>query len=853
MKRLLFTTLTLLVAASMILAACAPKATPTPVPPTATPKPAEPTATPKPAEPTKAPEAAIDCKGASSGDTVTLLYQWSGSEEENLNKILQPLVDECGIVLAPESTRDHALLDTRVEAGTPPDIAFWTASAMDLYQDRLVPIDEAGGDAGNYAGFWKEMGTRGGKWVGLMVKADIKSIIWYSPVVFDAYGYEVPGTWGELEALVEQMVADGNVPWSMGMESGDATGWTGSDFIQDILLVQQGPEYVMDIIEGEVPYNDAGVKQAYETYGKWAKDATYTVGGAQGTLSIGFLDAIYKVFSDPPEAMMVKQSGFAGGAVAEQYPDLEYGVDYDFFGVPGAKGLQGGTDNMMVFNNTPAVKAFVAYLTSELGAKKWAEVGFDLSPNKQAVGAYTDASLAKKADILATAEGFTPDIGDTIPGGFGSAEWKAIVDYVNDATDLDTALAEATKVQKEALGPPAEAAAIDCMGASSGDTVTLLYQWSGSEEENLNKILQPLVDECGIVLAPESTRDHALLDTRVEAGTPPDIAFWTASAMDLYQDRLVPIDEAGGDAGNYAGFWKEMGTRGGKWVGLMVKADIKSIIWYSPVVFDAYGYEVPGTWGELEALVEQMVADGNVPWSMGMESGDATGWTGSDFIQDILLVQQGPEYVMDIIEGEVPYNDAGVKQAYETYGKWAKDATYTVGGAQGTLSIGFLDAIYKVFSDPPEAMMVKQSGFAGGAVAEQYPDLEYGVDYDFFGVPGAKGLQGGTDNMMVFNNTPAVKAFVAYLTSELGAKKWAEVGFDLSPNKQAVGAYTDASLAKKADILATAEGFTPDIGDTIPGGFGSAEWKAIVDYVNDATDLDTALAEATKVQQEALQ
>jgi len=418
------------------------------------------------------------------------------------------------------------------------------------------------------------------------------------------------------------------------------------------------------------------------------------------------------------------------------------------------------------------------------------------------------------------------------------------VDYVNDAADLDAALAEAAKVQAAAVAP----SAIDCMGAAAGDKVTMLYQWSGLEEENLNKILQPLVEACGIVLAPESTRDHALLDTRVAAGTPPDIAFWTQAALDLYQDRLVPIDQAGGDANNYAGFWKDLGSRGGKWLGMMVKADIKSIIWYSPAVFDAYGYTVPGTWAELDALVEQMVADGNVPWSMGMESGDATGWTGSDFLQDIMLVQQGPQYVTDLINGKVAYDDAGVKEAYETYGKWAKDAKYTVGGADGTVSIGFLDAIYKVFSDPPEAMMVKQSGFAGGAVKEQYPSLEYGTDYDFFGVPGAQGLQGGTDMMMAFNASPAAKAVIAYLSSEAGAKKWAEVGFDLSPNKHAVGAYTDTALAKKAAILATAEGFTPDIGDTIPGGFGSAEWKAIVDYVNDAADLDAALAEAAKVQ-----
>jgi alpha-glucoside transport system substrate-binding protein len=247
------------------------------------------------------------------------------------------------------------------------------------------------------------------------------------------------------------MVADGNVPWSMGMESGAATGWTGSDFIQDILLVQQGPKYVTDLISGKVPYNDAGVKQAYETYGMWAMDEKYTVGGATGTVSTGFLDAIYKAFSDPAEAMMVKQSGFAGGEVAKQYPDLKYGTDYDFFAVPGAQGMQGGADFMMAFGDSPAAKALVSYLTGAAGAAEWAKVSFDLSPNNLALGNYTDPALIKKAEALAGAAGFTPDIGDTIPAPFGEAEWKAIVDYVNGA-DLGEALDAAAKVQADAIG-----------------------------------------------------------------------------------------------------------------------------------------------------------------------------------------------------------------------------------------------------------------------------------------------------------------------------------------------------------------------------------------------------------------
>ncbi|HRQ22458.1 MAG TPA: ABC transporter substrate-binding protein [Anaerolineales bacterium] len=342
------------------------------------------------------------------------------------------------------------MLDTRVQAGTPPDIAFWNVTQLTQYQNSLFAMDELGASADAYIPGAIDPGVINGRWLGLPIKSDIKTIIWYSPVNFEAFSYSVPTTWEELDALVEQMVADGNVPWSMGIESGDATGWTASDFIQDILLVQQGPEYVMGIIDGSIPYDDAGVVQAYETYGKWATDPAYAVGGAQGTLSTGFLAAIHKPFSDPPEAMMVKQSGFAGGEVQSQYPDLEFGVDYDFFVVPGAQGLQGGSDWMMAFSDKPAVKALVAYLSSPMGGANWAKASFDLSPNKGAAGNYTDPSLIKKAEAFYNTQGFTPDIGDTIPGGFGSAEWKAIVDYLNGA-DPATALAQAAAVQAEAL------------------------------------------------------------------------------------------------------------------------------------------------------------------------------------------------------------------------------------------------------------------------------------------------------------------------------------------------------------------------------------------------------------------
>jgi alpha-glucoside transport system substrate-binding protein len=485
--------------------------------------------------------------------------------------------------------------------------------------------------------------------------------------------------------------------------------------------------------------------------------------------------------------------------------------------------------------------------------RRWLRVLACIAVATLLVAACSPAETGTPAGTDATEEIVSPEATEdavaTEAPATGAATEAATEAATGAATEgAGTAAAATQPAGTQGAGATGE---IDCMGAAQGDTITMLYQWSGQEEAQLNQVLAPLVEACGISIQPESTRDQALLDTRVQAGTPPDIAFWNVAQLVQYETMLVPMDELGATRDNYAEFFVEPGTINGAWLGLPVKADIKTIIWYSPVVFEARGYSVPESWEDLNALVEQMVQNGDVPWSMGFESSDATGWAGSDFIQDILLVQQGPDYVMGLIEGEVPYNDPGVAEAYQTYGTWATDPQYTVGGAAGTLSTPFLDAIYLVFQDPPQAMMVKQSGFAGAEIEAQFPDLEYGTDYDFFQVPGAQGLQGGADWMMAFTDTPAVRALVAYLSSEQGGQRWAEVGFGVSPNTAATGNYQDPALQKFGDILAGAEGFTPDMGDTIPGGFGSAEWTAIVNYVNGAP-LEQELDAVAQVQQESL-
>jgi hypothetical protein len=77
------------------------------------------------------------------------------------------------------------------------------------------------------------------------------------------------------------------------------------------------------------------------------------------------------------------------------------------------------------------------------------------------------------------------------------------------ATACAPAATEAPTEEAPAEAPPTEAPPpeepeepdmpeVDCMGAASGDQLSVMTQWTGAEEEKINEIFKPLVDACGI-------------------------------------------------------------------------------------------------------------------------------------------------------------------------------------------------------------------------------------------------------------------------------------------------------------------------------------------------------------------
>lgn len=377
---------------------------------------------------------------------VEILGVWSGDELESFQSVLKPFIDATGINVEFVGTRDlAAVLTTRVEAGDPPDLAILPnpGQMVELAKGgHLVPFDtltDMGKLRADY-GATLDDASYNGVVYGFFFKMAVKSLVWYNPQALLAAGYAPPDSWNELIYVSEKLAEAGVSPWAIGLESGAATGWPGTDWIEDIMLRTAGPDLYDQWVNHEIPWTHPAVKLAFQVFGGFVK---YAYGGGTGMATINFGDSPAALFAEPPAAYFHRQASFITGFFPA---GLEAGVDYDFFPFPsinpsyGVPVLTGG-DLVVAFKDGPEIRMLVDYLASAEAQEIWARRGGYLTANKSLpLAVYPDELTRKMAQMLVEATVVRFDASDLMPAAIGAgAFWQGVVDYVS-GIPLDTVL-----------------------------------------------------------------------------------------------------------------------------------------------------------------------------------------------------------------------------------------------------------------------------------------------------------------------------------------------------------------------------------------------------------------------------
>jgi alpha-glucoside transport system substrate-binding protein len=320
-----------------------------------------------------------------------------------------------------------------------------------------------------------------------------------------------------------------------------------------------------------------------------------------------------------------------------------------------------------------------------------------------------------------------------------------------------------------------EAAATGDTGDFGGVTVTI----TGPERDDpsiaaINDTLNAWGETVNLKVEYTGDADwEANINTQVEGGNPPDISFFpqpgkladfarAGYVVPLTDDVNATLDEFWADG------YQLYGNVDDVQYGVPAKTDLKSLVWYQPQAFADAGYEVPTTFDEFTALVDQMAADGGPkPLCVGIESGQATGWTFTDWVEDMVLRQAGADVYDQWVSHEIPFNDPQIVTTMQTIADlWTEENVFAAGGS--IAATNFADNGQPLVDG--QCYMHRQANFFAGLFPEgtTFADPSDPTAVDVFYFPDINGdrpvLTAGIF-AAAFNEDPATMAVMNYIAT----------------------------------------------------------------------------------------
>ena len=369
---------------------------------------------------------------------------YRGEEAVRLAASFAPFEEETGYDVRYVGTGSFASdVQTRVAEGEYPDVAIFPQPALvsDIAaKGVLAPLPESI-RAGVFEVGRESLGESLSTYA-VWFRGGAKSLVWYLPSAFTKGGYTVPKTWDELITLSDTMVADGVAPWCLSIESFASTGWVGTDWIEDIVLREQGETLYDQWVAGETTFDTAEIRHAFSTFGSIVHGDRTVIGGTNRILSTPWQDAAAPMFENPPRCMMHRQAS----SWAQNIPDgFTFGEDIDFFVLPGltdqpAPVLVSG-ELAAAFNDRPEVAEFMEFLASPDAGEGWAELGGFISPHPDFDESLYGSEIDRRVgQVIENAPVIRFDGSDLMPPVVGTGTfWEAMQEYIRSA-DINAAV-----------------------------------------------------------------------------------------------------------------------------------------------------------------------------------------------------------------------------------------------------------------------------------------------------------------------------------------------------------------------------------------------------------------------------
>lgn len=400
--------------------------------------------------------------GSGGETTVRISGGITGSEADLLNQSFDQFTKDTGIKVVYTGDKSfEGNIVTKVTGGDAPDIAIvpqpGLLKTLIGTGDVKKASDTVSSNVDQYWGEdWKSYGSEDGTFYAAPMLANLKGYVWYSPAKFKEWGVEVPKTLDQLMTLTATIQQKtGAAPWCAGFASGDASGWPGTDWIEDMVLRQSGPDVYDKWVANEVKFTDAPIKEAFEATGKILLNPSYVnagFGDVKSINSVAFADVAAKVADG--SCPMTHQASFLSSNfltvknAAGQTPTVAPDGDVYAFLLPGVTegklAVEGGGEFVTTFSDDANVQKVAEFMSTPDFANARVKLGGVISANKGADPSLASSEFLQEAMKVVQDPNTTLrfDASDLMPATVGSGSfWKGMVSWI-DGTPTDQVLSD---------------------------------------------------------------------------------------------------------------------------------------------------------------------------------------------------------------------------------------------------------------------------------------------------------------------------------------------------------------------------------------------------------------------------
>jgi alpha-glucoside transport system substrate-binding protein len=382
-----------------------------------------------------------------SGKKVTIYASITDPEAGYIKSAWKQFTDCTGINIQYTGDKEfETQLKVKVQGGNAPDLAiipqpgllasFATSGKLKVASDALTTEAKK-----NWSQDWINYTTVNGKFYGAPLGANVKSFVWYSPKYFKEKGYTVPTTWDDMIALSSKIADGGTKPWCVGIESGTATGWPLTDWMEEVMLRLHGPDVYDQWVQHKIPFNDPQVADVLAKVGEIVKNDKYVnagIGDVKSISTTAFAKAGLPI--EKGKCYLHAQASFYAANWDKGIKVAPDGDVYAFYEPPISdkfgKPIEGGGEFVGAFSDKPEVQAVQLYLASGEYATSLAKInpGRGITANKNvdktAFAADPIASLSVQllTDPKTT---FRFDGSDAMPGVVGAGTfWTNMTQWI---------------------------------------------------------------------------------------------------------------------------------------------------------------------------------------------------------------------------------------------------------------------------------------------------------------------------------------------------------------------------------------------------------------------------------------